>query len=121
MRQQRFRATIMCLLRAALFVALCGAGRVQNAVVSGRVNDTAGGMIANVAVELINRATQVKLSSVTNVEGSFVFPSVPPGTYEVNARITGFNATRIESVTLEVGQSKTLNMTLSAGDVKQSV
>jgi len=93
----------------------------QNAVVSGRVTDTSGGVIQSVTVELTNRATQVKLPTVTNEEGIFIFPSVPPGSYEVSAGITGFNTSRIDSVTLEVGQSKTLNFTLTTGDVKESL
>jgi Carboxypeptidase regulatory-like domain len=93
----------------------------QNAVVSGRVTDTSGGVIQSVTVELTNRATQVKLPTVTNEEGIFIFPSVPPGSYEISAGITGFNTSRIDSVTLEVGQSKTLNFTLTTGDVKESV
>ena len=108
-------------LRSLLFVCLCGEAMAQNAVVSGRVTDTSGGVIPNVAVELINRATQIKSPTLTNAEGIFVFPSVPPGAYEVTAKIAGFTASRIESVTLEVGQSKALNFTLAPGDVQQSV
>ncbi|HET6962779.1 MAG TPA: carboxypeptidase-like regulatory domain-containing protein, partial [Terriglobia bacterium] len=93
----------------------------QNAVVSGRVIDTSGGVIQSVTVELTNLATQVKLPTVTNEEGIFIFPSVPPGAYQVSAGITGFNTNRIDSVTLEVGQSKTLNFTLTTGDVKESM
>ncbi|MEO8591711.1 MAG: TonB-dependent receptor [Candidatus Solibacter sp.] len=121
MRQHRSWAFVMCALRAALLVSACGAAWGQNAIVSGRISDSSGGVIADVAVELINRATQVKLPTLTNGEGIFVFPSVPPGAYEVNARITGFAASHIDSVTLEVGQSKTLNITLTPGDMKQSL
>src|SRR5436309_593601 len=121
MIQHRFWAHVTFALRAALFVCMCGAAWGQNAIVSGRVSDTSGGVVPNVSIELINRATQVKSPTLTNAEGIFVFPSVPPGAYEVNARITGFTASRIEAVTLEVGQSKTLNITLTPGDVKQSV
>ena len=121
MGEHRFCALVVCALRAVLIISVCGIAWGQNAVVSGRVTDTTGGVIPNVAVELINRATQVKLPSVTNAEGIFVLPSVQPGTYDINARLTGFNMARIESVTVEVGQSKTLNITLSAGDVQQSI
>ena len=93
----------------------------QNAVVSGRVTDTSGAVIPGVTVELTNRATQVKSSTVSNEEGIFVFPSVPPGAYEGSAGINGFNTSRIDSVTLEVGQSKTLDFTLTVGDFNQSV
>ena len=54
-----------CAPRLLLFVFLCGAAWGQNAVVSGRVTDTTGGVIPNVAVVLINRATQVKSPTVT--------------------------------------------------------
>src|SRR5690348_12870520 len=100
MGQSRFRAA----LRTLPYVCICAAAWGQNAFVSGRVSDTSGGVIPNVAVELINLATQIKSPTLTNGEGIFVFPSVPPGAYEVNARITGFAASHIDSVTLEVGQ-----------------
>src|SRR3954463_328444 len=121
MTRQRFCYPAPRALRLLMFVFLCGAAWGQNAVVSGRVTDTSGGVVPNVAVELINRATQVKSPTVTNADGIFVFPSVTPGSYDVNARITGFNASHIDSVTLEVGQSKTINITLTPGDMKQSV
>src|SRR3954451_9659603 len=121
MTEVRFCRLAKCDPRLLMFVFLCGVAWGQNAVVSGRVTDTSGGVVPNVAVELMNRATQVKSPTVTNAEGIFVFPSVTPGAYEVNARITGFNATHIDSVTLEVGQSKTINITLTPGDMKQSV
>src|SRR5947199_9049306 len=117
---QRFWAAVTA-IRAVLFISMCVTAWSQNAVVSGRVSDTSGGVIPNVAVELINRATQVKSPTVTNVEGIFVFPSVIPGVYDVNASATGFNAGHINSVTLEVGQSKALNITLTPGDIKVSV
>src|SRR5215469_1451433 len=51
-----------------------GTAWAQNAVVSGRISDTSGGVIANVSVELTNHATQVKSATRTNNEGIFVFP-----------------------------------------------
>src|SRR3982751_5831871 len=98
-----------CDPRLIMSVFLCGVAWGQNAVVSGRVTDTSGGAIPNVTVALINRATQVKSPTVTNSEGIFVFPSVIPGAYDVNASVTGFNAGHIDSVTLEVGQSQPLS------------
>src|SRR3954465_1428350 len=121
MTRQRFCYPARRALRVVMFLSMCGATWGQNTVVSGRVTDTSGGVIPNVAVELINRATQVKSPTVTNAEGIFVFPSVIPGVYDVNASVTGFNAGHINSVTLEVGQSKALNITLTPGDVKVSV
>src|SRR5947207_9049725 len=113
---QRFWAAVTA-IRAVLFISMCVTAWSQNAVVSGRVSDTSGGVIPNVTIELINRATQVKSPTLTNAEGIFVFPSVPPGAYDVNSRSTGFTASHIDAVTMEVGQSKTLNITLTPGDM----
>src|SRR4051812_35129854 len=121
MKSQCTRSAVDSAVRVAMFMCVCGAAFAQNAAVSGRVNDTSGGVIPNVSVELINQATKIKSSTLTNPEGIFVFPSVPPGVYDMNAAITGFTASRVEAVTLEVGQSKSFNLTLTPGDVKQSV
>jgi len=43
---------------AALFASACGAAWGQNAAASGRVTDTSGGVIANVAADLINHGEQ---------------------------------------------------------------
>ncbi len=106
-----------------LTVLVCGTSPVwgQNAVVSGRVTDSSERVVPNVTVELTNRATEVKSLTVTNEEGIFIFPSVVPGVYAANASTAGFATSRIDSVTIEVGQSKTLNITLTPGSVRDSV
>src|SRR5277367_5973674 len=75
----------------------CSPAWSQNALVSGRVTDTSDAVVPNAAVELTNRATQVKASTVTNAEGLFVFPSVAPGAYSVSATLKGFSTSRIDS------------------------
>jgi hypothetical protein len=51
----------------------------------GRVFDPNGALIPRVSVSLKNPTTQENLRAVTNEEGSFVFDSVKPGTYELTA------------------------------------
>jgi hypothetical protein len=121
MTKPRFAAPGTCALHILLLAALSCCAWGQNTVVSGRITDSSGGVIPKVEVELVNRATNISLPTVTNAEGMFVYPSVPPGAYDVNARIAGFTAGRIEAVKLEVGQSKTIDITLTPGDMKQSV
>ena len=91
MGQERSSGSHVCYIRAMVLLCLWHTMWGQNAQVSGRISDISGAGIPSVAVELINRATQVKLPTLSNAEGIFIFPSVAPGLYEVNARITGFN------------------------------
>lgn len=113
--------TVRSLLPALLFAFSIFPALAQNAAISGHVTDASGAVIQNADVELINKATQVKLATRTNGEGIFILPSVPPGTYEVSARLTGFTVTRIDSVKLEVGQTRSFDLILNPGDIKQSV
>ena len=39
--------------------------------------------------------TVEQFTTATNDEGIFIYPSVPPGNYEVLAKMTGFTVTRI--------------------------
>ena len=68
---------------AAVCVVMCGSAWAQNTTVSGQVIDSSGAVIQNVTVELTNRATQVKSVTLTNTEGIFIYPSVPPGAYQI--------------------------------------
>jgi hypothetical protein len=89
----------------------------QNPVVSGRVTDSTGAVIGGATVELTSRATAIKYQSQTNGEGYFVMPPVPPGVYDIEARMQGFAASRIDGFTLEVGQQRTINLSLKPGEI----
>lgn len=93
----------------------------QNAVVSGRITDGTGAVVPAAAIELKNIATGVKLATQTNGEGLFVFPPVSPGTYDLAAGATGFATAQLNGMTLEVGQSRSVNLTLSPGAVSSAV
>ncbi len=121
MSTHRYRQMAACWLRVVLSAIFCASAWAQNATVSGRVSDTSGAVIPNVSVELTSRTTQIRLSSATNGEGIFVMPSVPPGKYDVTAMLAGFNTAHVDAVTVEVGQSKTIDLTLNPGDVSQSI
>src|ERR1700722_8655239 len=49
------------------------------------------------------------------------FSPVLPGVYTVSAATRGFNTSRIDSVTLEIGPSKTLDITLTPANVEESM
>jgi hypothetical protein len=116
-------------MRAPYFRYVCGLLSLgvlaplwaQNAVVSGRVTDPTDAVVPGAAIELTSRTTGVKLTTVSNAEGNYVFPPVAPGSYDVVASAPGFASARLEAITLEVGQSRTINFRLRPGEVRESV
>ncbi len=122
MNEQFFRTAIRtAALAIGLVLLFCLPVCGQNAVVSGRVTDSSGAVLPGAALELRNTATNVKIKTSTNDDGQFVFPPVIPGVYEVSAAAAGFSTAQLTGMNLEVGQSRTVNLTLTPSPVAESV
>jgi Carboxypeptidase regulatory-like domain len=92
-----------------------------NAGVSGTVSDASGALIPGVEVTAKNINTGIANTSVTNESGSFVFPSLQPGSYTLEASLTGFQKAKYDNVQLGQGQQVRLNFTLQVGAAAQTV
>ena len=53
--------------------------------------------------------------------GTFRFPSLAPGAYEVTAKLSGFTPTKFSRVELNLGQNKVLEMSLGVSGLTESV
>ena len=69
-----------CLLFFTLFSVMVQA-QSATATLSGTVTDEAGAVIPGVNITVINIAQGFQRSAVTNGEGIFVVPLLPPGNY----------------------------------------
>jgi hypothetical protein len=93
----------------------------QNPVVSGRITDSSGAVIQTARVDLINRNTGVRMETASNTEGYFVLPPVQPGVYDVVASASGFKEARVDGFRLEIGQTRSFDLQLQPGEVRESV
>lgn len=93
----------------------------QNPVISGRIVDSSEAALPNAKVEIHNRATAVRTATTTNNEGYYVTPPLSPGVYDIVASATGFKEARIEAMRLEIGQARTINLTLQPGEIRESI
>src|SRR5262245_53016933 len=62
----------------------------QEGTITGRVTDPPGGVIPGVRVTATNVETGIKMTIVTNGEGNYVFPFLPPGNYQLSTARSGF-------------------------------
>src|SRR5918911_1665836 len=118
---------------ASRFVLLCaltltfGAGAAlaqadaTSANLSGFVRDPAGAVVPGATVTARNPATNDVHTAVTNDEGFYQLPKVPPGTYEVSVEATNFKKAVVPSVTVTVGQRADLDVTLEVGQITDVV
>jgi hypothetical protein len=76
---------------------------VDTAVISRLVEHGSGGAIVNADVSLRNDATGLESKTTSNEDGLYVSPPLPPGDYQVVAKMPGFD-TVVPHVRLEVAQ-----------------
>jgi len=76
--------------------------------VSGTLKDPAGAVVPGADVTLINQTTGATQKTTTNELGLFVFPSVLPGTYSLEASASGFKTLRLRDITVTANERRSL-------------
>src|SRR5205085_8041232 len=79
--------------------------QLSSATVTGVVRDSSGSVIPGVKIVLIDIGTTTERTAVSNNAGNYVFLSIPPGTYNLEASSPGLQTTKIANLTLEVNQT----------------
>ena len=96
-------------------------GQTTGASLKGRVTDEAGAALPGVTVTVSNPDTGFSRSTVTGADGSYFFPSIPAGTYSINADLSGFASVTTEKVELNVASEREVNVTLKQASVKEQI
>ena len=108
---------LICLASAATAFA-----QGQNtATLSGTVVDNVG-VVPGATVTITSSATNAPRSAVTNEQGIFRLPAVPPGRYTLKVNMEGFKQIDMADLPLSAGEVRDLGrLTLSAGGVTETV
>jgi hypothetical protein len=112
------------LLRAlVVLAALCAplSAQEQRASIEGIVRDSSGGVLPGVTVEARSPSMAGVQTTVTDPNGLYRFPALPPGRYEVNGTLQGFQAAKSSDVRLELGQILKIDLVLEVGGLTESV
>jgi hypothetical protein len=101
---------------------VCLAGLSQDTgAINGQVIDPANAAVPSVTVEVVNQNTHLSRQAISNPEGVFFIPALPPGTYMLTAHISGFKAFARTGIEVSVGQNTRADVQLQLGDVSQNV
>lgn len=97
---------------AILFTGLTATavrGQVITASLEGSVLDPAGAAVPGAKVHAINTSTNLEVRTVTDADGRYTFPSLPPGgPYSIKVVAAGFNTEDHTGITLEVIRRRAL-------------
>jgi len=114
------------LVRAAALVVAFGlvaataGAQEQRGSIEGIVKDSQGGVLPGVTVEALSVAGGSVGITVTDATGTYRFPALPPGDYEIAAELAGFGP-QVVKVPLGLGQIKKIDITMSVAGVEESV
>lgn len=95
-------------------------GQVANGVITGRLTDSTGAVVGNVQVTLTKVDTGLTVSTQTNSNGIYTFPSLQTGPYKIQVTQTGFKNAET-SLTLAVGQTANIDLTLQVGSSTETI
>jgi hypothetical protein len=110
---------------ALLLLALLVGGRVAHAQattsIRGTVTDPSGSAVVGANVLLANPESKTERSATTGLQGEYQFLFLPPGTYTLKVKATGFAGYEQTGLQLLVNTPATANVQLKLGQTTQSV
>jgi hypothetical protein len=113
--------SVLCGCFAAFVLVGVLSAQSNRASITGTVTDSTGAVVAGVGVAATNLDTNVATRTVSNQEGIYVVPNLPPGRYSVEFKKEGFEIERLPAVTLVSTQVAKLDGSLQVGSVTNSV
>ncbi len=115
----------MGLLAVCLFCvsasSISAQSQALNGQIEGTVTDSSGAAISDATINVTNLETGAERSVTTDESGTYRAPLLPLGAYRVTAEAVNFKRLIREGVTLTTGQTATINLTLEAGGVEETV
>ncbi|MEZ5285678.1 MAG: carboxypeptidase-like regulatory domain-containing protein [Vicinamibacterales bacterium] len=89
--------------------------------INGKVSDATGGVLPGVTVTISSPSMQGTRTDVTNEQGDYRFPAVPPGEYQITYELAGFGTVLREGVRVGLGFTATVNTELRVASLQETV
>lgn len=107
---------------AFAFFALMGLNaQTTTAMLRGTVLDPSSAPVPEAEVRAVNTATGVERAVVTSDSGDYVIADLPYGDYTLSVTKPGFQRLHRAGIVLNIGDRRTVDLTLSVGEMTQAV
>lgn len=107
----------------AIILGLSFPARSQQATADlrGFVTDKTGAAMVDAGITLINTETHLERNSQTLETGAYSFSGLPAGSYVITIDKSGFATKQVQGITLTVGQTANIDVTMQLGSVAETV
>src|SRR5438445_573469 len=93
----------------------------QNAQITGGVKDSSGAIIPGATVTAKNADTGLTRTAVSDGQGEYRLPSLPPGRYALTAELSGFSTETRPDITLIIEQTAIINFALKPAALSETI
>ncbi len=111
---------IICLSLMLLFCRWSSAQLLQGTI-AGNVTDTSQAAVVGATVMTVNQGTGFTRNAITNAQGEYTLPTLPPGTYTVTIKAQGFETYTKTGIVVNVNQVARTDVTLTVGQITEQV
>ena len=121
------KASLSTITRLALLLfAFVGfsfnaSAQFDSGAVLGNIKDPSGAALAGATVELTSVAKSVKVVRQTDGSGGYEFDSVQPGEYTISVSAAGFEVSKTDAFTVNVGARQRVDLALKLGATSDTV
>src|SRR3954467_13773919 len=113
------------LLAVALLLTTAGPAAAQstaiNGSIEGTVSDSSRAALPGVPATITNTDTGAQRIVISGEQGTYRAPLLPLGRYDVVAELQGFKKFEQKGLSLSAGQTATINVSLSVGNVSETI
>jgi hypothetical protein len=118
---KRIVAFALALLVAAAAAPAYAQVSATSGSINGKVTDTSAAVLPGVTVTIASPNMQGTRTDVTDEQGDYRFPAVPPGLYRLTYELTGFGTVVREGVQVGLGFTATVNTEMRVATLQETV
>jgi hypothetical protein len=104
-----------------LALSVAAFAQIGRGTLTGTISDPSGAGIPTAAITVTHSDTGIKINGQSGNVGNFYFASLVPGSYEIEVSASGFRDYAQRGVTVSVGDTVTVNITLQVGATTDKV
>jgi len=113
-------------MKASIVLLIASAGALfgqamETGTIRGSVLDSSGASVPNVAVSIKNETRLIVRSVQTDTDGTYLFQSLPPSTYELTVDAPGFSKAVQTNIVLHTGENLRINADLKPSAVASTL
>ena len=109
------------ILFLALSSAMPSSAQTATGTISIVVEDSSQAVVPNASVTVSNKSTGLTRTGSSGPRGEFLATFLPAGEYTISGQSSGFKRVNVASFILQVDQNATVRLTLTPGDVVETV